>query len=122
MHLPIKHRRTPSSTGILATLLAAALSTVPLGNAEEIKTAPQAFNPELVYKQTCVSCHGNGASGAPILGDKDAWKERVANGMDALLESTVYGLNGTMPPKGLCFNCSEEQLRAVVQYMIDQSQ
>jgi cytochrome c5 len=80
------------------------------------------FNPEQVYKKNCVACHATGASDAPILGDKQAWSERIANGMDVLLASTLYGLNGTMPAKGLCFDCSEEQLKAVIQYMIDKSQ
>ena len=39
---------------------------------------------EDVYKATCTICHGAGVAGAPKLGDKAAWKARIAQGTPTL--------------------------------------
>ena len=41
--------------------------------------------------------------------------------MDVLWESTLNGI-GMMPAKGTCMNCSDEELQAAVDYIIDSSQ
>ena len=74
-----------------------------------------------VYKNSCQSCHAAGVAGAPKLGDKDAWAPRIATGIDALLASSING-KGIMPPKGACASCSEEDLKAAVEYMVSQAQ
>ena len=75
-----------------------------------------------VYNSTCVACHGTGASGAPKLGDKEAWAPRIEKGMDALMDSAMNGVPGTaMMAKGTCNDCSEEEMRAAVEYMVEQS-
>lgn len=74
------------------------------------------------YNTTCMSCHATGAAGAPKLGDKAAWAPRIAKGIDALLQSSMKGIPGTaMMPKGMCAACSEDDLRATVEYMVSQS-
>jgi cytochrome c5 len=41
--------------------------------------------------------------------------------MDALLQSALHGIPGTaMPPKGTCAPCSEEELKAAVEYMVSE--
>ena len=72
-----------------------------------------------IYQKSCQACHATGAAGAPKLGDKDAWAPRIAKGNDALLSSVTNGLKA-MPPKGTCMTCSEEELRAAIEYMIGQ--
>ena len=74
-----------------------------------------------VYKNSCQSCHAAGVAGAPKLGDKDAWAPRIATGIDALVASSING-KGIMPPKGACASCSEEDLKAAVEYMVSQGQ
>ena len=49
-------------------------------------------------------------------GDAEAWAPRVAKGMDALLASVNAGLNA-MPPKGMCFDCTDADYTALIQYM-----
>ena len=49
------------------------------------------------------------------------WEPRLEKGLDAVVANTVNGLN-TMPAKGLCFDCTDDDLRAIVQYMIETSQ
>jgi cytochrome c5 len=76
---------------------------------------------EDVYNRTCVACHASGAAGAPKLGDKAAWEPRTAQGMDALMNSVLNGKNA-MPPRGTCASCSDDELRATVEFMISKAQ
>ncbi len=75
---------------------------------------------EQIYKQSCQGCHATGAAGAPKLGDKAAWAPRIATGMDAMVASSING-KGVMPPKGTCMSCSDDDLKAAVEYMVNQS-
>ena len=78
---------------------------------------------EDVYNGACMACHATGAAGAPMLGDAGAWADRIAKGMDALYDSGVNGVAGTgMIAKGGCANCSDEEIYAAVDYMVEQSQ
>jgi cytochrome c5 len=78
-----------------------------------------AFDVESTYQMSCFACHGTGAAGAPILGDAESWAPRMAKGMDAVMANVVNGVNA-MPPKGLCFTCTDEDLAALVGYMSSQ--
>ena len=73
-----------------------------------------------VYQNSCQSCHAAGVAGSPKLGDKAAWAPRIAMGMEAMVASAVNG-KGIMPPKGACASCSNADLTAAVEYMVDQS-
>ncbi len=75
---------------------------------------------EQVYQKNCTACHATGAAGAPKLGDKAAWAPRIATGMDALVASSIKG-KGIMPPKGGCAGCSDDDVKAAVEYMASQS-
>ena len=72
-----------------------------------------------IYQASCQACHATGAAGAPKLGDKAAWAPRIAKGNDAMLSSVKNGLKA-MPPKGACMSCSEDELRAAMEYMVGQ--
>ena len=77
---------------------------------------------EAVYKKACISCHMTGAAGAPKLGDKSAWEPRIGKGIDALVESAMNGVPGTaMVAKGACTSCSDDDIRAAIEYMVSQS-
>lgn len=76
---------------------------------------------EGTYNKFCISCHGMGAAGAPRKGVAADWAERRDKGMDALVASTVNGLNA-MPPMGMCRQCSEDDIRDAVVYMLEDSQ
>ena len=68
------------------------------------------------YNKSCAVCHASGAANAPKTGDATAWEPRLAKGMDALVASVNSGLNA-MPPKGMCFDCSDEDYKAMIEYM-----
>ncbi len=73
-----------------------------------------------VYDSACFACHGTGAAGAPKIGDAAAWGPRIEKGIDGLLSSAINGLNA-MPPRGTCGNCSDDELKAAVEYMVENS-
>lgn len=78
---------------------------------------------EEVYNSACLACHTTGAGGAPMLGDAAAWADRIAKGMDALYASGLNGVAGTsMMAKGGCMNCSDEEVNAAVDFMVERSQ
>lgn len=76
---------------------------------------------EDIYNSRCLACHSTGAAGAPKLGDVAAWSARLAKGTDVLYANSINGING-MPAKGLCMDCSDEEIKITVDYMISQSQ
>ena len=57
-----------------------------------------------------------------LVGETIEWEIRLEKGMDTLVKNTIEGLNGVMPARGLCIACSDEDLKAIVEYMIEQSQ
>jgi len=73
------------------------------------------------YNKSCAVCHNSGAAGAPKTGDGAAWEPRVAKGMDTMVQSVSSGLNA-MPPKGMCFDCSDEDYKALIEYMAKPAQ
>lgn len=75
-------------------------------------------DPEALFNQHCFSCHGTGWEGAPVVGDDFAWEERREKGVEGLLQNTVAGFSG-MPAKGGCSDCSEAELKAIVEWMIE---
>ena len=56
-----------------------------------------------------------------LLGDAAAWEPRIAQGIDTVYDHAINGFNA-MPPKGTCADCSDDEIKAVVDYMIEQSQ
>lgn len=74
---------------------------------------------ETRYNSSCKTCHGEGIAGAPKSRDPNAWAPRVEKGMEVLYESALNGLPPGMPAKGLCFDCSDDELKALVDYMLE---
>ena len=72
------------------------------------------------YGSSCAACHASGAAGSPKLGDKGAWKKRIAQGMDTLLDHAINGFKG-MPAKGGNASLSDEAVEAAVEYMVKKS-
>jgi len=73
-----------------------------------------------VYNTKCLACHMSGVAGAPKTGDAAAWAARMAPGMEAVLASAKKGKNA-MPPMGTCMDCTDAELTAAIQYMVDNS-
>ncbi|WP_092288450.1 c-type cytochrome [Halopseudomonas sabulinigri] len=69
-----------------------------------------------VVGKFCSACHGTGVLGAPKVGDTAAWSARHGGDLDELLKNAIAGLN-SMPPKGTCGDCSDEELLAAIKEM-----
>jgi cytochrome c5 len=73
------------------------------------------------YEQVCHICHGAGLAGAPKFGDKADWAPRIAEGMATMVKRAIEGYKA-MPPKGTCTNCSDDDIKKTVEYMVSHSQ
>lgn len=70
------------------------------------------------YEQYCHVCHRDGVAGAPKFRDVADWKPRMdKKNLDELIASSIKGLNA-MPPKGTCMDCSDEDMKNAIQYMM----
>ena len=77
-----------------------------------------------VYVSSCMPCHGGGLGGAPVTGDTDEWERRTAKGIGTVHKNAINGLEGSagvMPPKGGRQDLSDDEIIALVDYMIEAS-
>ncbi|MGQ3890293.1 c-type cytochrome [Legionella sp. CNM-1927-20] len=75
---------------------------------------------QAIYEKYCASCHQNGLAGAPKFRQEADWKPRMAKKIDGLTASAIKGLNA-MPPKGTCAECSDEDIKTAIEYMLPKS-
>lgn len=75
---------------------------------------------DVVYQQNCLACHGSGAMGAPMFGDKGAWAPRIAQGYETLVKHAVEGIR-MMPAKGGNANLSDAEVANAVVYMANEA-
>ena len=68
---------------------------------------------EAIVDRHCQACHDAGLAGAPKLDDADSWSPRILSGIDAMTQTVISG-KGAMPPRGTCFQCSDDQVRLAV--------
>ena len=76
------------------------------------------------YKTACFACHDMGVAGAPKLGDTENWAPRLEQGKETLYKHAIEGYQGSagyMPPRGGS-TLSDDAIKAVVDYMVAQSQ
>lgn len=105
-----------------------AAAPAPAASAAAASAAPAAGDAgrgKQVFQSACFACHGTGAAGAPKIGDKAAWKDRIAKGMDVLRQRAINGFQGAkgvMPPKGGRMELSDDDVAAAVAYMVSESQ
>ena len=75
---------------------------------------------EDVYNGACMACHSAGIAGAPKVGDQLAWTDRITKGMDVLYDSGINGVAGTgMIARGGCADCSDDEIRLAVDFMVE---
>jgi cytochrome c5 len=75
---------------------------------------------QTTYKLVCASCHDSSVSSAPKLNDKHEWKDRLAQGMDSLYESTVNGKCEVL--QQLRSDLTKDDIKAAVDYMVTKVQ
>lgn len=75
-----------------------------------------------IYEHFCASCHAPSPMiqlGAPKAGDSPVWAARLNQGVDTVLRHTYEGINA-MPPRGGCFECTDEQLVLAIITMVSE--
>ena len=91
------------------------------GKAKAIAVTPAMLaEGKAVYEKNCGTCHASGVAGAPKFGDKAAWKEHIAHGLEHMAEIAIRG-EGAMPPRGGNPKLSDAEIRAAVAYMMENS-
>lgn len=71
-----------------------------------------------VVDEICAACHETGAEGAPKIGDRDAWVQRLKGGLGILVHSAIRG-HGGMPPRGGEANLTDSEMRSAILYMFN---
>jgi len=97
------------------------------GEAVAEAPAESGDNGKSVYDGLCVNCHGVAAlaSMIPQTGDAAAWEARIAKGSDVLYDHAINGFTGDMgmmPGKGGNMALSDDDVKAAVDYMVQQAQ
>ncbi len=72
-----------------------------------------------IVASVCNSCHTSGVLGAPRLDQPDAWRPRVAQGMNTLVAHAINGYK-QMPARGGDTSLSDSEVRAAVEYMLEE--
>lgn len=81
---------------------------------------PGARPADAIVLEQCSRCHDSGVSGAPRIGDREAWIGRARLGMDGLVKSAIHG-HGAMPARGGMADLTDAEVRAAVHYMVQVS-
>jgi len=77
---------------------------------------------EQVVQMQCAACHEKGFDGAPRIGDRAAWTQRLRLGIDPLVRA-AHRARGGMPQRGGMLPCgglasvSDEEFRSAIIYM-----
>lgn len=82
--------------------------------------ASVAVDGQKVFEASCKMCHGGTIPGAPVVGKKDDWAPRIAKGKETLHKHALEGFNA-MPAKGGNAGLSDDEVKAAVDYMANQS-
>ncbi len=70
-----------------------------------------------VYSASCAACHASGVLDAPKFGTSD-WADRANKGLETLVSNAINGINA-MPPRGTCASCSDDEIKASVEHMVN---
>lgn len=89
--------------------------------AAEAKPAESAkVDGKAVFEANCKACHGGLIPGAPAVGKKEDWAPRIKQGKDTLHKHALEGFN-SMPAKGGNGSLSDDEVKAAVDYMANES-
>ena len=74
------------------------------------------------YQNACADCHEGGfwgwLSGAPSIKDASQWKPYLEKDVENIIQAAIQGTDGGMDPKGDCDECTDEEIRKAVEYML----
>lgn len=74
-----------------------------------------------IYTHFCANCHAKKPLipvNAPTIGEKKAWAPYTTNQtINQMIKIIDTGI-GAMPPRGGCFECSDNDLKAAITFML----
>jgi cytochrome c5 len=73
-----------------------------------------------VYEKDCAVCHNTGFKGAPKPGDTKAWEPILDKDFFEIYQNVMSGKHGHLA-HGACPDCSDEQIKAAIKYMLQSS-
>ena len=88
--------------------------------AEKAEAAPVKVDGKAVFEANCKTCHGGLIPGAPVVGKKEDWAPRIKQGKDTLHKHAIEGFN-SMPAKGGNGSLSDDEVKAAVDFMANES-
>ena len=88
--------------------------------AEDKGAAAGGADGKKVYEASCQACHGGAVPGVPHVGKKEDWAPRIKQGKDTLHKHAIEGFNA-MPARGGNGSLSDDEVKAAVDYMANQS-
>ncbi|CAM4462480.1 MAG: hypothetical protein LEGION0398_MBIBDBAK_00090 [Legionellaceae bacterium] len=75
---------------------------------------------KIIYETICSDCHATGEVHSPKFGKQKDWESRYKLGYENLYRHAINGFH-FMPPRGTCDTCSDEEIKATVKYIIENS-
>ncbi|MBT68105.1 MAG: cytochrome c5 family protein [Thiotrichales bacterium] len=87
-----------------------------VASAESVETEERSG--EEIYNSKCAGCHTSGVMDAPKYASLEDWAPRVDLGLEKLTLSAIAGKGG-MPARGTCMDCSDNEIKVTVQYILD---
>ena len=104
----------------IATYLKTVVSEETLG-VKPSQQKPTLSRGKQVYVSACVICHQDNKMAAPVIGDGSNWYRRLkSSGLTGLYRHAIYGYN-SMPVKGACVTCSDNDVIAATDFILDKS-
>jgi cytochrome c len=96
----------------------------PLSREKFIPEAPANAKPDHAgkagYDKSCAICHATDSMGAPDVGNEKAWSKVMKEGINTVYSNAINGKNG-MPPKGGAMALSDDEIKVIVDYMVEES-
>ncbi|GMR15613.1 MAG: hypothetical protein BMS9Abin30_1248 [Gammaproteobacteria bacterium] len=96
--------------------VAATQEAAPAAAPAQAVASDSSLEAEKTYNSACAACHATGLIGAPIPGSAEM-AQRAEAGLDAMWQNSLNGLNA-MPARGGRPDLSDEQIKAIVEFMI----
>ena len=97
-----------------------------LGACSQQPDSSEMLEPALaaVYESSCAPCHAGGLGGAPKTGDREEWGRRTSKSLAQVYKNAIEGFEGSagvMPAKGARPDVSDDDVKVLVDFMLEVS-
>ena len=97
------------------------VSTSSFGRPSEPPPGLTLVDGKKMYEEHCASCHSSGQRGTPQIGDVEAWKPKLKQGISTLVFHSLKGYNAMPSKQQTCPDCSDADILAAVIYIAQES-